>query len=85
MYIATQFPLESTVNEFWRMMWEKKSNCIVMLADPEENPVRNCYISVSGATTGKYWGRLYEEWTAKSELLLLLQKMLEKFIHFRYY
>jgi protein tyrosine phosphatase len=43
MYIATQFPLESTVNEFWRMIWEKKSNCIIMLADTEENPVRNCY------------------------------------------
>jgi protein tyrosine phosphatase len=43
MYIATQFPLENTVNEFWRMMWEKKSNCIVMLANDDENPVRNFY------------------------------------------
>ncbi|XP_028401071.1 receptor-type tyrosine-protein phosphatase F-like isoform X2 [Dendronephthya gigantea] len=38
MYIATQFPLENTVNEFWRMIWEKKSNCIVMLANVDEDP-----------------------------------------------
>ncbi|XP_046865048.1 receptor-type tyrosine-protein phosphatase epsilon-like [Xenia sp. Carnegie-2017] len=38
MYIATQFPLENTVNEFWRMVWEKKCNCIVMLANIDENP-----------------------------------------------
>ena len=40
MYIATQFPLENTMDDFWRMVWEKKSNCIVMLANLEENAVR---------------------------------------------
>ena len=39
MYIATQFPLENTMNDFWRMIWEKKSNCVVMLANVEEDPV----------------------------------------------
>ena len=40
MYIATQFPLENTANDFWRMVWEKKSNCIVMLVKLNEDAVR---------------------------------------------
>lgn len=44
MYIATQFPLENTVNDFWRMIWEKKSNCVVMLANEEEDPVSRASI-----------------------------------------
>ena len=32
-YIATQAPLENTQNDFWRMIWEFKSKCIVMLCN----------------------------------------------------
>ena len=31
-YIATQGPLESTVCDFWRMVWEKESKCVVLLS-----------------------------------------------------
>ncbi|XP_058795525.1 receptor-type tyrosine-protein phosphatase kappa isoform X4 [Phymastichus coffea] len=30
-YIVTQGPMESTVVEFWRMVWQEKAACIVML------------------------------------------------------
>jgi protein tyrosine phosphatase len=32
-YIATQCPRKETFNDFWRMVFEEKSNCIVMLTN----------------------------------------------------
>ena len=41
-YIAAQGPLESTVNDFWRMVWEEESKCIVMLCDLTEDEEVKC-------------------------------------------
>ena len=38
-YIAAQAPLPNTVGDFWRMIWEFKSKCIVMLCDLAEGGV----------------------------------------------
>ena len=35
-YIATQGPLQNTVDDFWRMMLEHRCRCIVMLCELEE-------------------------------------------------
>lgn len=42
-YIATQGPMPSTVNDFWRMLWEQRSTVVVMLTDLRENGVEQCY------------------------------------------
>ena len=36
-FIATQCPMESTANDFWRMMWESQSAVIVLLSNPEHD------------------------------------------------
>ncbi|CAH1795882.1 unnamed protein product [Owenia fusiformis] len=41
-YIATQAPLEDTVNDFWRMVWEQQSQVIIMLTDLEEHGLSKC-------------------------------------------
>ena len=38
-YIAIQGPLPSTVNDFWQMVWEYESKCIVMLCNLQEDGV----------------------------------------------
>ncbi|RDD46599.1 Receptor-type tyrosine-protein phosphatase epsilon, partial [Trichoplax sp. H2] len=45
-YIATQGPLQETMNDFWRMVHQEKSSCIVMLTNLTEGEKEKCY---------KYW------------------------------
>lgn len=37
MYITTQAPMETTIPDFWRMVWERQCSAIVMLTLTEEN------------------------------------------------
>ncbi|KAJ7372548.1 hypothetical protein OS493_019057 [Desmophyllum pertusum] len=45
-YIATQGPLQDTVDDFWRMLIEQNSNIVVMLTQLHEGDRERCY---------KYW------------------------------
>ncbi|KAL1396935.1 hypothetical protein pipiens_002607 [Culex pipiens pipiens] len=41
-YIACQAPMENTINDFWRMIWEQNSKVIIMATDLSENGVEKC-------------------------------------------
>ncbi|KAF8561096.1 hypothetical protein P879_01683 [Paragonimus westermani] len=45
-YIACQAPMAGTVEDFWRMVWEHKSDIIVMMCDLKEGGKEKCF---------KYW------------------------------
>uniref|UniRef100_A0AAX7U5H2 Receptor-type tyrosine-protein phosphatase epsilon n=1 Tax=Astatotilapia calliptera TaxID=8154 RepID=A0AAX7U5H2_ASTCA len=42
-YIATQGPLQHTVEDFWRMVWEWKCHSIVMLTELQEREQDKCF------------------------------------------
>jgi protein tyrosine phosphatase len=42
-YIATQGPIPSTFSAFWRMMWENKSEIILMLTNLIESSMLKCH------------------------------------------
>lgn len=41
-YIATQGPLPNTVNDFWWMVWQEKSDCILMVTKEIERGKNKC-------------------------------------------
>ncbi|XP_065069136.1 receptor-type tyrosine-protein phosphatase S-like isoform X1 [Rhopilema esculentum] len=56
-FIATQGPLENTVADFWRMIWEQNCNNIVMLTKLfEKSKERSCqyWPNCGSATYGKF-------------------------------
>ncbi|XP_029193481.2 uncharacterized protein LOC114959565 isoform X1 [Acropora millepora] len=36
-YIATQHPLQETMGDFWRMVWDQRANVVVMVNDEEKD------------------------------------------------
>ncbi|XP_046853124.1 receptor-type tyrosine-protein phosphatase S-like [Xenia sp. Carnegie-2017] len=63
-YIATQGPLETTCEQFWRMVWENLSSVIVMVTGLEEDRKVKCHQywpSKGSAEYGEFVVTLLEE------------------------
>lgn len=50
-YIATQGPITQTINDFWWMVWQEKSECIIMATEEVENDRNKCV---------RYWPTIKE-------------------------
>ncbi|CAJ0931261.1 unnamed protein product, partial [Mesorhabditis belari] len=55
-YIATQAPLASTIGDFYQMLWQERSNIVLMIANIEENGLKKCdqYWPTSSHSTESY-------------------------------
>ncbi|VDN04040.1 unnamed protein product [Thelazia callipaeda] len=55
-YICTQGPMDTTVNDFWRMVWQEKSKSIVMLCKVVECGKQKCsqYFPLNHGETKQY-------------------------------
>lgn len=62
-YIATQGPMQNTINEFWRMVQQESSNFIVMLTTIIERGRVKC---------AQYWPALNEEMKLSSTFSIKL-------------
>jgi len=89
-YIACQAPIESTVTDFWRMIWEQQSKVIIMLTDLVENGVEKCteYIPPSEVTDchrlyGDFQVTLKKRETKEKYAISTLHLKVERIISYR--
>jgi len=60
-YIATQGPLATTAGDFWQMVWEQRSQTIVMLTDLAEGGMTKCH---------QYWPNVNESIQLNNRILV---------------
>jgi protein tyrosine phosphatase len=69
-YIATQGPMESTVEDFWRMVWDNNTDIIVMATNFTERGIDKCC---------RYWPAQGSEGYGDLEVTLLHQTMTDTY------
>ncbi|CAF0844199.1 unnamed protein product [Adineta ricciae] len=66
-YIFTQGPLQNTVKDFWRMVWQENISIIVMTTNIRESGMMKCYPYWPMEASESYTSGLYHIQNEKSE------------------
>jgi len=80
-YIACQAPLDSTVYDFWSMVWQQKSPLIVMLTGLKEGKVHKCVQYWPDENTCMSYGgiQVHHQKTFQLPLFVLRTFLLQKY------
>lgn len=76
-FIAAQGPMKSTIEDFWRMLWEQQVTTVVMVTNLQENGREKCAEYWPSEREPIFYGDIQVQTTSESQLNYYIIRVLE--------